>query len=179
MDVNQFWALIEKTRIENDQHGEQQAALLIQELVQLSLQDIIDFDNIFDDFCARADRAILQDAAGFIVAFGDSGWMDFRGWLVGQGQKAYESILTNPDLLAEMIPVEKRFEIRAELLLSAAQQAYALQTGNDPTTMPYAFDDIYEPFDRGETLWKRSSTWDEYCQLFAEKFPKIWAKFKD
>ena len=179
MDVNQFWALIEKTRVENDQLGEQQAASLIQELTQLSLQDIIDFENIFNNFWARADQSNLQDAARFIVAFGDSGWKDFRGWLIGQGRQTYEKVLSDPDSLSEIISLEKRFDVTAELLLYVGQHAYKIKMNDENAVVPWLPDENDIPFERGESLQKNFTTWEDYDRRFAEKSPRVWEKFHD
>lgn len=179
MDVTQFWQLIEKTRIENDRHGEQQAKLILEELMQLPLQEIIDYELIFRDFYDRAERYDLMDAAYFIVSFGDSGWKDFRGWLIGQGQKTYEMVLADPDTLAEIIPIEKRFEISGEVVLYTGQQAYALRMGDEDAFIPYNTDETYEASDRGESLDKDFTTWKDYDRRFAEKFPRVWEKFHD
>lgn len=179
MDVTQFWELIEKTHVENDESGKQQATLIRQELVQLPVEEIIAYEQIFYDFFNRAEHYDLRDAASFIGAFGDSGWKDFRGWLIGQGQKVYDMILADPDSLADIVSVDMRFEITAEWLLYTGQQAYEIKTGNEDAVIPYSFDDTNEPVDRRESLWKSSSSSDEYDHLFAQKYPKIWAKFNE
>lgn len=179
MDVQQFWQLIKKTRIKNDWQGQRQAELLIQELVQLSIQDIIDFENIFNNFWGRADRGDIDDVGQFIVSYGDSGWKDFRGWLIGQGQQTYEKVLADPDWLAEIISIENRFEIQAELLLYVGQNAYEIKMGDENAIVPWLDNEIDSPFERGESLWKTFTTWEDYYRRFAEKFPKTWAKFYD
>ncbi len=172
MDIPQFWQLIEKSRVASGGDCKRQAEILIEELLRLPVEEIIDYEHIFDKLDNRADRHDLRDIAGIIYGVGDSGWKDFRGWLIGQGQQVYEKVIANPEFLGDIAEVDTQFDNYAEFLLYVGMKAYREKTG---TEIPPIFDD--EPIEKGESLWKGVSSAEEFDRRFKEKYPKIWEKF--
>ena len=178
MDITQFWQLIQQTHVVSNNDTQKQAELLIKELVSLSSEEIIEFERLFDSLVAHADLYNLSDIADFIYGgLGDSGWWDFRAWLVGQGKEFYEQVIANPEILAELVGVDKRNDIVAEELIYVGQKAYREKTGIDytPSVSPYPL----QPISRGVSLWKGVSSSAEYNRLFKEKYPTIWEKFAE
>jgi hypothetical protein len=137
MNVEQFWKLIEKTHQNSQGAPRKQADLLIDELAKLSEAEILSYQSILEDMMDRAYIADLWDI-GFILASGwgcsDSGFQDFRGWLIGQGQDVYEKALSDPESLVDV--VEFGQETQWEVLLYVAIYAYELSTHKDQETMP-------------------------------------------
>jgi len=170
MDVEQFWKLIEKTRQISHSAPDKQADLLIDELAKLSEADILSYQSILDDLMDRAYIAELWELA-FILASGwgcsDDGFMDFRAWLIGQGQDVFEKALSDPESLIDI--VEFGQETQWEDLLYVAMHAYELSTQKDMGTMPSTRRDKPWPELKG-TLAK-----DE--DKILARFPKATAKF--
>lgn len=177
MDFAQFWPLMDKTRIASGGDVNRQAKLLTEELVCLSVEEIVEYQRIFDRLDIRAERNDLQDVADFIYGgLGDDGWKDFIAWLIGQGQFVYENALADPETLVDVVTIEGRLKITAELLSYAGQKAYRQKMGDD-TFIPY--EPIDEPVSIVESLLKSRTSLEEYDQRFQEKFPRAWAKFSD
>src|SRR5512134_2826872 len=104
MDVETFWKLIDTTREASDGDNSKHADLLVNALVPLSLEEIFAFEAIWDDLMDFAYDAALWDAAYIIgCGCGDSGFWDFRAWLIAQGKEVYEKVLTDPESLADLI----------------------------------------------------------------------------
>jgi hypothetical protein len=106
MDTEQFWKLIEKTHQDTQGDPRKQADLLVDELAKLSEANILSYQSILDDLVDEAYIAELWDVA-FIMASGwgcsDDGFMDFRGWLIGQGQDVFEKALSDPESLVDLV----------------------------------------------------------------------------
>ncbi|MBK9747149.1 MAG: DUF4240 domain-containing protein [Chloroflexi bacterium] len=178
MDIVLFWCLVETTKSASDNAGDKQAELLVKELVSRPVEEVLEFERIFSGLVARADLDHLSDIADFIYGgLGDSGWWDFRAWLVGQGRDIYEQVLANPETLADIVPLNARRDIVAEPLIFVGQNAYREKTGTDlmPSLPAYPF----EPLSRGESLWKIASSTEDYDRRFRDKYPRIWAKFRE
>ena len=168
MNVEKFWKLIEKTRQISQGASNQQADLLIDELTKLSEADIFSYQSILDDLMDKAYIAELWDIAG-IMASGwgcsDDGFMDFRAWLIGQGQDAFEKALSDPESLVDVVEVGQ--ETQSEALLYVAMRAYELSTHKDMETMPNRVKPLPEL--KGELAPDKDAT--------LVRFPKATAKF--
>ncbi len=175
MDIKWFWELINKTRIASNGDTDKQAQLIIQTLEELQIENIIEYEHIFYALFNYCDRYNLRDAASFIGEFGDSGWKDFRAWLICQGQEVYESVIDDPDILGDIISVDDRYKILAESLLYVGQKAYVKKLNNESLVIPYIPDN--KPVPKGESLWKNVSSQEDYDYAFMRKYPKVWAKF--
>lgn len=187
MDIPQFWELIERTRLASNNDTTKQVELIIEELVKLTLQDILDYDVILNTFELKADRYDIKPVADLIYGgLGDSGWQDFLAWLVAQGQIAYESVLANPDNLVDIVvervpynPYPDNYYIRSEEMLLSWMRAYEQKTGDMNLEKYPAYEWSGETYDKGEDLWEDISRhdWETYYQHVKEKFPKTWARF--
>jgi hypothetical protein len=122
-----FWQLMEKTRDPSDEDGYRQIELLVEELVKLSVEDILDFDRIFDQFMDRAYSRNLMVAVAIFGFGGDDSFTDFRGWLIGQGKEIYERVLADPDSLADV--VDEDTDTQPESLAYVSMYAYERKTG--------------------------------------------------
>jgi len=72
-------------------------------LEQKPVDYIIGFAHQLRDLNHEAYDARLWAAAFVMMDFcSDDKFMDFRGWLIAQGESIYESALENPDTLAEL-----------------------------------------------------------------------------
>jgi hypothetical protein len=81
---------------------------------------------------ARAYRADLWEAVS-LAACGctDDGFREFKGWLIAQGKTIYETVLYDPDNLADIVDRNQRFNIFHGRMTSIAQEAYEQKTGQE------------------------------------------------
>ena len=176
MDVAQFWKLIEKTRQNSNGAPDKQAELLVDELAKLSEADILSYQSILDDMVDKAYIGELWDVA-FIMASGwgcsDDGFMDFRAWLIGQGQVVFEKALSDPESLADI--VEFGQETQWEELLYIAMYAYERSTHKDMETMPSTRRDKPRPELQGTI----SKSVEENLARFPKATAKFWKKRLD
>ncbi len=179
MDITKFWQLIDETRIASNGDVNKQAALLVDKVASLSVEEIIEYERIFDKLERRVrNRHDLSDIADFIGGgLGDDGLLDFAGWLIGQGQVTYDKVLADPEALADIVSVEDHDHIVAESLLYAAYYAYEKKTGEEYWLNYKILPDELPPV--VESPIKGFSNVEEYYALFKEKYPKVWAKFRE
>src|SRR5689334_13955401 len=106
MNETTFWQMIDHAKADSGGDGEEQVKLLVERLSQLEISEIVEFGFLFDTYHARAYRCDIWDAA-YIANGGcsDDGFMDFRAWLIAQGQAIYEQVLADPDWLAQVAVV--------------------------------------------------------------------------
>ncbi|MEO1451608.1 MAG: DUF4240 domain-containing protein, partial [Bacteroidota bacterium] len=105
MNEDAFWKLIKapKGRLRSNLAYQYQERL-IRRLSKRPAQDIIWFESWFDHFIQMAQTAELQAAARIMQPdMDEAGFLDFRGWLVCQGKKAYYSCLKSPAKLTKMV----------------------------------------------------------------------------
>ncbi|MFN4256118.1 MAG: DUF4240 domain-containing protein [Saprospiraceae bacterium] len=136
MGEAEFWNLIERAKKESGGDGDLQAQLLTEALAKRSVEDILAFDRIFDHFHCKSYQSRLW-AAAFIINGGcsDDGFDYFRAWLIAQGQDVFEKTLENPEYLARYIQDDQVGDgIECELIMSAANNAFVIKTGQDDET---------------------------------------------
>jgi hypothetical protein len=131
MDTNTFWALLDRTKKLSSDDPHKQAELLVKELIEMSVQDIMDYDKIYKKLADKAYTADLWAAAAIIYPWGcsEDGFMDFRAWLIAQGQAAYERVLEYPEALADIVDVG--IETQVEKLSFVSFEAYKSKTGQE------------------------------------------------
>lgn len=175
MNITQFWQLIERTRDASYGDVNKHADLLVEELTKLSVEEIIEYQHIFDGFDEYADRRDIRDVANIIGGgLGDSGWTDFRGWLIGQGQVIYRKAVADPESLADVVEFDLRFKIEAENLYYAGQNAYWRKTNSEDMIPDNPSD---EAVLRSEEYRSGSLPAKERTKSEKELYPKVWAKF--
>src|SRR6185369_7755120 len=104
MDQAGFWKIIDKSRMEADGDPEEQLEILGELLQALPPDEIVSFDRYLSEYHARSDHWDLWGAA-YIIGGGcsDDGFMDFRGWLISRGEKAYEAAMADPESLVNVV----------------------------------------------------------------------------
>ena len=168
MEWDEFWKLIEKTRDESDGDLEKQMTLLTDTLVNMPTAAILDYQRIHDELHGRAYRHELWNAAYLIgEGCGDDGFMDFRAWLIAQGQSVYENALRDPDTLAEVVSDKERYDTQFEGFLYVAADAYEQKTGTGDAM----------PVDRNFTEISGAHPLTEEEEDLERLYPKLWAKF--
>lgn len=112
MDKEKFWQIIEYAHAKQ---GGWQDMLdpLVDALAQLEPQDIIRFKQIYNEYQNLADKEKLWAAAAVINnGASDDLFIDFRAWLIAQGEEIYLNALMEPDSLVDVEAIQSlRHEI--------------------------------------------------------------------
>lgn len=127
-DETKFWSLIDKSRTSSEGNYEVQCEKLTLLLESEKPEDIAKFDSIFLSLQDKAYTWKLW-AAAYVINGGcaDDCFIDFRSWLIGQGQNAFNNVISNPDTLVQM----KIEPDKWEGLQYCAIKAYKKLTGKD------------------------------------------------
>ncbi|GGL85784.1 hypothetical protein GCM10010129_31870 [Streptomyces fumigatiscleroticus] len=171
MDETEFWELIDSTRRAADGDPEEQADLLLERLLRLDPESVLDFARHFE---ARYNRSYTWDlwGAAWILLDGasDDAFDFFRCWLIGQGREVYEGAVHDPDALAGLLgEFDEELDGDGEELGYAADEAYEQLTGSVAT-------DLGIPPPPAEPRGTPIDLEDE--QALAERFPRLWERFR-
>jgi len=170
MDITEFWELIDKTREAASGDARKQSDLLTEELAKLPEKEIISFDDIFHDLKGNAYMGHLWDAAQLIeYGCSDSGFEEFREWLVGRGKEAYENAIKDPETLVDVLEVGEQI---FPTLLGPAMEAYEKVTGKEMPSMPRPWAQLL-----GRPKINIDAEESELLAEISERFPKLTTKF--
>ncbi|MFF8839651.1 DUF4240 domain-containing protein [Streptomyces sp. NPDC015130] len=103
MNDDAFWALIDElSRRPGDR--DERLEWLRAELTRRPAAESVAFQVCLEEACERADTRAVWKAANRVEdgACTDDGFHYFTLWLVGQGRKVYESVVADPDALADV-----------------------------------------------------------------------------
>jgi hypothetical protein len=169
MDKATFWKLIDSTRRQAEGDLDEHVELLRERLQALEPEDIVQFDKIFRGYWIRAYTWDLWGAA-YIIGGGcsDDGFMDFRGWLISKGEKAYENALKDPESLIRVVK-EEDDDCQYEGFQYVASQAWENKTGKRMDNFPDS--GLQHP---REPL---GQPWVEERDDLERRFPKLTRKF--
>lgn len=161
MESSRFWEIIALSR-QPDGDQDKQLQALRQQLDALSPEEIVSFQTHFYA-CQRAAYRWDLWGAGYILNGGcsDDSFMDFRSWLISQGQERYEAALRDPETLAEFFDPENDCCV-FEVFAYVGSKAYKAKTGHDE--LPITLSPHPDP--AGER-------WEE--DDLPQRFPKLWA----
>jgi hypothetical protein len=104
MDTSHFWRLIEQAKTVSGGDCDEQIDALTSSLLELPAEEIEEFEIIFYRFHAQAYRNDVW-AAAYIMNGGcsDDCFLDFRSWLIGQGEASYTAALRDPESLVSVV----------------------------------------------------------------------------
>jgi len=164
MDEETFWRLIDRARAPSGVNVRKQARRMFDELITLSVEEILAYESVMNDLMDRAYDAALWDAASIMnCGCSDDGFEDFRGWLIAQGKEVYEKALIDPESLVDLPDVkDTAFAGKIFFLFFLA---YERKAGPD---LPVRFR-------KSPSL--KGTHWDE--EDVNRRFPKLAAKFGD
>lgn len=170
MDKVSFWKIIDSTRKEAEGDPDAHIDLLCERLQTFEPDEIVEFDRIFNEYWARAYTWDLW-AAAYIIGGGcsDDGFMDFRGWLISKGEKAFEKALADPESLLRVVREDD--ECQYEGFQYVASQAWEQKTGKGMDDFPARRES--HPATPLGTPWSESNESDE----LQRRFPKLFKKF--
>ncbi|MGW6419824.1 DUF4240 domain-containing protein, partial [Streptomyces sp. NPDC055055] len=103
MNDDAFWALIDELGRRTGDRDER-LEWLRTELLRRPAAESVEFQVRLEEACEAADTRGLWRAANRVEggACSDDGFHYFTLWLVGQGRKVYESVVADPDALADV-----------------------------------------------------------------------------
>jgi hypothetical protein len=151
MDTSQFWRLIEQSKTESGGDCDEQIDVLTSILLVLPADEIEEFDVIFYRFHAQAYRRDLW-AAAYIMNCGcsDDGFLDFRSWLIGQGEAIYTAALRDPESLVSVVESTQErtragvpfYGYECQHLAYVADVAYERKTGHSMPEKTYSMPEL-------------------------------------
>jgi hypothetical protein len=175
VDQKEFWRLIEKSR-EFDQ-----AEWLTEVLAQKGLEEVLDFEFLFQELMNASYQSHLWGAA-FVLMGGcsDDAFDYFRGWLIGQGEEIYNKVMKDPEFLAEYINEDNLDDEgfpQNEELLSVGVDAYTLIKTGDIEWDDNIHDGLLEALDKKglQPVTDIEFDWEE--DDLENLFPVLWERF--
>ncbi|WP_069812084.1 DUF4240 domain-containing protein [Streptomyces sp. TP-A0874] len=171
MDETGFWEIVDDARERADGDPVEQAELVVERLLSLDPETVLDFARHFEVRYNRAYRWDLWGAAWMLLdGAGDDAFDNFRCWLIGRGRQVFEGALRDPDDLADLLDdFDEESGGDAEDLGYAADQAYENLTGTETP-------ELGVPPQPGEPHGSPIDFEDE--ELLAQRFPRLWARFR-
>ncbi len=170
MDTKAFWELIDKTREAATGDARKQSGLLTEELAKLPAEEIISFQTIFYNLKDKAYIGNLWDAAQLIeYGCSDSGFEEFREWLVGRGEEAYDNAIKDPETLVDVLEVGEQI---FPTLLGPALDAYEKVTQKDMPPMSREWAEL-----QGRSKINIDADETELLAEISARFPRLTAKF--
>jgi len=172
MEESEFWELVDAAREAAEGDPEEQADLLVERLLELDPETVLDFARHFESRYNRAYSWDLWGAAWVLLdGASDDAFDFFRCWLIGQGREVYEGAVHHPDSLADLLDdFDEEIDGDGEELGYAADEAYEQLTG---TVAP----DLGIPAAPSEPEGTPLDFENE--QVLAERYPKLWERFRE
>ena len=132
---SEFWKLIDDSRHEAGGDVSAHLGTFHSALDELEMNELVSFAHWFDDYYNTANTWGLWDAA-YLIGGGcsDDGFLDFKGWLISQGEKVFEAAVANPESLAKVVKVGQW--CRAEGFNYAAQSLWEKKSGKSADQFP-------------------------------------------
>ncbi len=173
MTTEEFWKWIDSTK---NSGPEAQAETLVECLAKLEPAEILAFGHMWDQFHSEAYTWKLWGAR-YIMNGGcsDDGFMDFRSWLLLQGQSVYEAALKDADTLANVTCEPDN----ASCECYPAADAYCAVTGGDDHHEYYvALEAAHGGKDNVDVPAGEEWDFDDEEEM-KYRMPKLHAKFSD
>lgn len=159
-----FWQIVAQLIAKTRGNLERFTTALDKHLKSLTTDEIEDFARHYADMLNEANTTGVLEVA-YIIGCGASndGYMDFRCWIVFQGEPQFKNIVENPDYLGTYDP--KADPIEQWSCEYHPMWAYEDATGNELQHFDVAvYPDAESDFDKPKTLAKR--------------YPKLWKRIQ-
>lgn len=170
MDKPTFWKIIDASRAKARGNVYEHIETLQKELEKYDPDEIVSFARIFDEYWVRAYTHELWGAAYIIGGgCGDSGFLDFRGWLISKGEQVYEAAMADPESLLDVVTDEDD-EGQVEGFHYAASKAWEARTGKGMKDFPGSGVD-YPREPAGES-------WHGDDDVLMGRFPRLAQRFQ-
>ena len=176
MSKSDFWELIAGAKKECGQNMGSSINWLTSQLIARGPQQTQDFHDILNGYMSLSYQYGLWTAASLMCENGcsDDSFIDFRAWLIAQGEEIYLAALADPDSLAD---VEAYGGCQFEELLYTGNETMKHLTGKDAydNTDPDAYKALVEELKKdivyGEGV-NYPYEWDE----IEARFPRLCEK---
>lgn len=175
LEKKEFWRLIEKSRKFD------QTQWLTEELDQKGLEEVLDFEFLFQELMNASYHSRLWGAA-FVLMGGcsDDAFDYFRGWLIGQGEEIYNKVMKDPEFLAEYINEDNLDDEgfpQNEELLSVGVDAYMHIKTGDIEWDDDIHNELLEALDKKglQSVTDIEFDWEE--DDLEKLFPVLWERF--
>ena len=181
MTRDEFWEIIEEARRSAGKTSEI-AGWLEGRLSQLPEAEIVDFGSHFRE-CQRTsyDARLWLAASVILGGCGDDSFSDFRGWLIAQGRKVFETALADPDSLAELelerFDGDHARDPRMEAILYVDTSAFCRRAGRDDHDF-----ETRQRYEASQPPWSHPALKNEELLKVSDDdasrlFPKLAARF--
>jgi len=175
MDQSTFWGLIDSARNKAAGDTEEMAEILVNTLGGRSVEDIIAFEKLLDQYSRKAYDARLFAAASILDEMSDDDFDYFRFWLISRGEQAFLECVKNPEALAEVAEPDE--PVTAEEIGSVPSRAYERKTGKSDFASKFS-PAPYPPMKNSSLVWRTSEGYADPARL-RELFPALWDRFRD
>jgi hypothetical protein len=169
----EFWEIVEQTRLRAGSHPALVAARLQADLATFPPEEIISFDEIWEDTFRDLHTFGLWGAA-YVIGGGcsDDLFDYFKAYLISYGRDLVASATREPDSLAEIM-VKGSYIEEWELLMYPAWTAYRTVTGHDIPLNPREFNrpsgNAWEEADLPGLYPRLSALFDESAEQRRER----------
>ncbi|OLS35573.1 DUF4240 domain-containing protein [Bacillus sp. MRMR6] len=176
MEQKEFWNLIEKSS-----EFDNQAEWLTAALAEKGVEEVLDFEFIFQTLMSDSFTSRLWGAAYVLMGgCSDDAFDYFRGWLIGQGQEIFNKVMKDPEFLAEYINEDNLDDEgfpQNEELLSVGSDAYTLIKTGDTEWDDKAYDELLVALDKKglKSVPEIEFDWEE--DDLEDIFPILWERF--
>ncbi len=176
VEQKEFWSLIKKSREFDDQ-----AEWLTEALTQKELEEVLEFELLFQKFMNASYKSRLWGAA-FVLMGGcsDDAFDYFRGWLIGQGEEVFNKVMKDPEFLAEYINKDNLDDEgfpQNEELLSVGLDAYTLIKTGDSEWDDNIYDELLESLDKKGLQLVTDIEFDWEEDDLENLYPILWERF--
>lgn len=133
MNKDVFWKMIDLAKKQCGDDYKSMERVLIDQLSNMNPQDIVEYYRINSEYIRLANREGVYDVGCELNKFGlgDDGFVDFRGWLIGQGKDVYMQAMKEPKSIVELGLKPRNGEFSWETFNYIPSYAYTANTGED------------------------------------------------
>lgn len=169
MNEAEFWQLIVDARASAKSLLDMPSAL-IEKLATRSPAEIVSFEQALHAVYSQTYDLRLWAAATLVLRYcSEDVFYDFRGWLIAQGRSLFESVLHDPENLAEVdVTTGDDGKARLFYMCSVSSKAYKRRTGRE-------LDQDLPAFKKYTLL--NEGVWTGKQDQLPEIFPRLFAKF--
>ncbi|WP_028973908.1 DUF4240 domain-containing protein [Spirochaeta cellobiosiphila] len=172
MIENEFWDLIQKSKLNFGDNLAGRVKYLKETLKEMPEADIFDFEECLRKKIIECDNFKVMAAAKIIDGYvSDDSYIYFRCWLIGKGKQIFDEAIIDPDSLSTAIGADELCDF--EELLYIATQAFSEKVGKeeDETFPRNACISKGLDYDFGAPPTK-GDDWDE--DDLPTTYPKLW-----
>lgn len=133
MNKDIFWKMIDIARTQCGDDYDNMERVLIEQLSNMSPQDIVEYYCISNEYLCLLNREGIYKVGCELNKFGlsDDSFIDFRGWIIGQGKEVYMQAMKEPESIVQLELKPRDGYYLWETFNYIPSYAYEANTGND------------------------------------------------